>query len=84
MFYYYTSPNAVAASRQADSDNLTFVHLPCNLGDVGNSMRRFQCRNDSFQPREQNEGVQASLSVTEWYFTRPISFNQLCSGPTPG
>src|SRR6185312_1124215 len=26
----------------------------------------------------------ASWSVTEKYFTRPISFSQLCSGPTPG
>src|SRR5689334_9115745 len=26
----------------------------------------------------------ASLSVAEKYFTRPISFSQACSGPTPG
>src|ERR1700743_3555092 len=51
----------VAPARQADGDNLILGHLRRDLDDMGDSMRRFQSRDDALQLGEQHKGVQRFL-----------------------
>ena len=75
----------VAAARQADGDDLVLA----SSGGATLATWAMACADSSagMMPSSLESSMKASSaswSVMEKYFTRPISFSQECSGPTPG